>query len=90
MLKAKSYVAAKRSPVGVAWKFGEGVPAQLSPSDRGSKLQDPSQTSPHVASKREFGSPDKAKLSKRSLRWERNMNFSIAVNMLSDGKPLVF
>ncbi|GBM79985.1 hypothetical protein AVEN_47453-1 [Araneus ventricosus] len=40
LLHAKSYVVAKRPPVGVAWKFGEGVPAQVSSlsSDRGSKL----------------------------------------------------
>ncbi|GBM92980.1 hypothetical protein AVEN_190073-1 [Araneus ventricosus] len=39
LLHAKSYVVAKRPPVGVAWKFGEGVPAQVSSlsSDRGSK-----------------------------------------------------
>ncbi|GBL92177.1 hypothetical protein AVEN_91518-1 [Araneus ventricosus] len=40
---------------GVAWKFGEGVPAQVSSSssDRGSKLRGSSQNSPHVASKRD-------------------------------------
>ncbi|GBN30634.1 hypothetical protein AVEN_118870-1 [Araneus ventricosus] len=39
--------------VGVACKFGEGVPAQVSSSssDRGSKLRGPSQNSPRVASK---------------------------------------
>ncbi|GBM17255.1 hypothetical protein AVEN_223794-1 [Araneus ventricosus] len=54
LLHAKSYVVAKRPPVGVAWKFSEGVPAQVSSSssDRGSKLQGPSQNSPRVASKR--------------------------------------
>ncbi|GBM06296.1 hypothetical protein AVEN_208981-1 [Araneus ventricosus] len=45
----------KRPPVGVAWKFEEGVPAQVSSSssDRGSKLRGPSQNSPRVASKRD-------------------------------------
>ncbi|GBM47865.1 hypothetical protein AVEN_91848-1 [Araneus ventricosus] len=45
LLHAKSYVVAKRPPVGVAWKFGEGVPAQVSSSssDHGSKLQGPSE-----------------------------------------------
>ncbi|GBM28655.1 hypothetical protein AVEN_629-1 [Araneus ventricosus] len=40
----------------VAWKFGEGVPAQVSSSssDRGSKLRGPSQNSPRVASKRDI------------------------------------
>ncbi|GBM32202.1 hypothetical protein AVEN_131594-1 [Araneus ventricosus] len=40
LLHAKSYVVAKRPPVGVAWKFGEEVPAQVSSSssDHGSKL----------------------------------------------------
>ncbi|GBN89144.1 hypothetical protein AVEN_182994-1 [Araneus ventricosus] len=53
LLHAKSYVVAKRPPVGVAWKFGEGVPAQVSSSssDRGSELRGPSQNSPRVASK---------------------------------------
>ncbi|GBM52283.1 hypothetical protein AVEN_190697-1, partial [Araneus ventricosus] len=39
--------------VGMVWKFGEGVPVQVSSSSshRGSKLQGPSQNSPHVASK---------------------------------------
>ncbi|GBL79053.1 hypothetical protein AVEN_48999-1 [Araneus ventricosus] len=42
-------------PVGVAWKLGEEVPAQVSSSlsDRGSKLRGPSQNSPRVASKRD-------------------------------------
>ncbi|GBN67711.1 hypothetical protein AVEN_134088-1 [Araneus ventricosus] len=55
LLHAKSHVVAKRLPVGVAWKFGEGVPAQVSPSssDCGSKLRGPSQNSPRVASKRD-------------------------------------
>ncbi|GBM29118.1 hypothetical protein AVEN_40128-1 [Araneus ventricosus] len=41
-------------PVGMAWKFGEGVPAQVSSAsyDRGSKLRGPSQNSPRVAAKR--------------------------------------
>ncbi|GBM09798.1 hypothetical protein AVEN_234637-1 [Araneus ventricosus] len=53
LLHAKSYIVAKRPPVGVAWKFGEGVPAQVSSSssDHGSKLRGPSQNSPRVASK---------------------------------------
>ncbi|GBM91726.1 hypothetical protein AVEN_136459-1 [Araneus ventricosus] len=53
---AKSYVVAKRSPVGAAWKFGEeGVTAQVSSSSSycGSKLRGPSQNSPHVTSKRD-------------------------------------
>ncbi|GBO30512.1 hypothetical protein AVEN_226915-1 [Araneus ventricosus] len=47
----KSYIVAKRPPVGVSWKFGEGVPAQASSlsSDRGSKLRGLSQNSPRVA-----------------------------------------
>ncbi|GBM18459.1 hypothetical protein AVEN_66819-1 [Araneus ventricosus] len=51
LLHVKSYVVVKRPPVGVAWKFGEGVPAQVSSSssDRGSKLRGPSQNSPRVA-----------------------------------------
>ncbi|GBL90991.1 hypothetical protein AVEN_184387-1 [Araneus ventricosus] len=55
LLHAKSYVVAKRPPVGVAWKFGEGVPAQVSSSssDLGSKLRGPSQNSHRVASKRD-------------------------------------
>ncbi|GBM30663.1 hypothetical protein AVEN_203326-1 [Araneus ventricosus] len=54
LLHVKSYVAAKRPPVGVAWKFEEGVPVQMSSSssDCGSKLRGPSQNSPRVASKR--------------------------------------
>ncbi|GBN86453.1 hypothetical protein AVEN_240811-1 [Araneus ventricosus] len=43
LLHAKSYIVAKRPPVGVAWKLGEGVPAQVSSSDRGSKLRGPVQ-----------------------------------------------
>ncbi|GBN08657.1 hypothetical protein AVEN_257547-1 [Araneus ventricosus] len=55
LLHVKSYVVAKCPPVGVAWKFGEGVPAQKSSSssDCGSKLRGPSQNSPRVASKRD-------------------------------------
>ncbi|GBM28606.1 hypothetical protein AVEN_72178-1 [Araneus ventricosus] len=54
-LHAKSYAVAKRPSVGVVWKFGDGVPAQTSPSssDRGSKLRGPSLNSPRVASKRD-------------------------------------
>ncbi|GBO13408.1 hypothetical protein AVEN_63571-1 [Araneus ventricosus] len=50
LLHAISYVVAKRPPVGVAWKFGEGVPTQVpsSSSDRGSKLRGPSQNNPRV------------------------------------------
>ncbi|GBO00749.1 hypothetical protein AVEN_213476-1 [Araneus ventricosus] len=29
LLNAKSYVVAKRPPVGVEWKLGEGAPAQV-------------------------------------------------------------
>ncbi|GBL97477.1 hypothetical protein AVEN_162939-1 [Araneus ventricosus] len=55
LLHAKSYVVAKRPPVGVARKLGEGVPAQVSSSssDHGSKLRVPSLNSPRVASKRD-------------------------------------
>ncbi|GBM35990.1 hypothetical protein AVEN_78087-1 [Araneus ventricosus] len=53
LLHAKPYVSAKRPPVGVAYKLGEGVPAQVSSSDRGPKLRGPSQNSPRVASKRD-------------------------------------
>ncbi|GBO39257.1 hypothetical protein AVEN_105909-1 [Araneus ventricosus] len=54
LLHSKSCLVAKRPPVCVAWKFGEGVPAQVSfsSSDRGSKLRGLSQNSPRVASKR--------------------------------------
>ncbi|GBN75015.1 Low-density lipoprotein receptor-related protein 1, partial [Araneus ventricosus] len=47
---------AKRPPIGVVRKFGEGVRAQVpSPSsDHGSKLQIPSLNSPLVASKRDI------------------------------------
>ncbi|GBM26181.1 hypothetical protein AVEN_197002-1 [Araneus ventricosus] len=43
----------KGPPDDVVWKFGEGVPAHVSSlsSDYGSELRDPSQSSPHVASK---------------------------------------
>ncbi|GBM06633.1 hypothetical protein AVEN_190857-1 [Araneus ventricosus] len=49
---AKSYAVVKRPPVGVAWNFGERMPAQVSSSssDRGLKLQGPSLNSPRVAS----------------------------------------
>ncbi|GBN99027.1 hypothetical protein AVEN_268339-1 [Araneus ventricosus] len=55
LLPAKSYIATKLPPVGVAWKFGEGVPSQVSSSssDCVSKLRGPSQNSPRVASKRD-------------------------------------
>ncbi|GBM71092.1 hypothetical protein AVEN_146306-2-1, partial [Araneus ventricosus] len=55
LLHVKSYVVAKRLPVGVARKFGEEVPAQVSSSssDRRSELRGPSQNSPLVASKRD-------------------------------------
>ncbi|GBM22521.1 hypothetical protein AVEN_160058-1 [Araneus ventricosus] len=54
-LHAKSYVVAKRPPVGEAWNVGEGLPAQASSSssDRGSKSRAPSQNSLRVASKRD-------------------------------------
>ncbi|GBN39996.1 hypothetical protein AVEN_140109-1 [Araneus ventricosus] len=50
-LHVKSYVVAKHPPVGVTWKFGEVVPAQVlsSSTDRGSKLRGPSQHSPRFA-----------------------------------------
>ncbi|GBM01308.1 hypothetical protein AVEN_170356-1 [Araneus ventricosus] len=59
LFRAKSYVGVKRPPSGVALKFGEGVPAQVSslPSDRGSQLRGPSQNSPRVASKRDVNIP---------------------------------
>ncbi|GBN17254.1 hypothetical protein AVEN_212951-1 [Araneus ventricosus] len=52
-LHAESYVVAKRPPVGVARKLGEGVKAQVSSSssDRDSKLRGQSLNSPRVASK---------------------------------------
>ncbi|GBN46725.1 hypothetical protein AVEN_264906-1 [Araneus ventricosus] len=55
LLHAKSYVAAKRPPVDVERKFGEGMPARVSSSssDRGSKLQGPSLNSPRLATKRD-------------------------------------
>ncbi|GBO31813.1 hypothetical protein AVEN_69066-1, partial [Araneus ventricosus] len=52
LLNAKSYVVAKRPPAGVARKFGEVVPAQVS-YDSGSKLRGPSLNSPRIASKRD-------------------------------------
>ncbi|GBL95940.1 hypothetical protein AVEN_227163-1 [Araneus ventricosus] len=51
LLHAKSYVVAKRPPVGEARKFGEGVSSSL--SDLGSKLRGPSLNDPRVASKRD-------------------------------------
>ncbi|GBM79067.1 hypothetical protein AVEN_86078-1 [Araneus ventricosus] len=47
-------LGAKRPPIGVVRKFGDGVPAQVSSSssDRGPKLRCQSQESPRVASKR--------------------------------------
>ncbi|GBL77177.1 hypothetical protein AVEN_12800-1 [Araneus ventricosus] len=56
LLHVKSYVLAKRPPVGVVRKFGEGVPAQVSSSssDLGSKLRGQSLNSPSVASKRDI------------------------------------
>ncbi|GBM30764.1 hypothetical protein AVEN_30585-1 [Araneus ventricosus] len=53
---AKSYVVAKRPPIGVARKFGEGVPVQVSSSssDHGSKLRGSSLNSPRIASKRDI------------------------------------
>ncbi|GBM70314.1 hypothetical protein AVEN_102652-1 [Araneus ventricosus] len=55
LLHAKSYVVDKRPPVGVARKFEEGVPAQVSSSsDRGSKLRGPSLNSSLVVSKLDF------------------------------------
>ncbi|GBN90533.1 hypothetical protein AVEN_209697-1 [Araneus ventricosus] len=55
LLHAKSYAVAKRPPVGVARKCGEGVPTQASSSssDRGSRLRGPSQNGLRVASKRD-------------------------------------
>ncbi|GBO04623.1 hypothetical protein AVEN_172398-1 [Araneus ventricosus] len=53
LLHPKSYVVAKRPPVGGVRKLGEGVRAQVSSSssDLGSKLRGPSQNRPRVASK---------------------------------------
>ncbi|GFW40837.1 hypothetical protein TNCV_4368851 [Trichonephila clavipes] len=44
-------VELKRPPVGVVWKLGEAVPAQVSSTsiDHGSKLRGPSPKSPRVA-----------------------------------------
>ncbi|GBN42894.1 hypothetical protein AVEN_136075-1 [Araneus ventricosus] len=55
LLHAKSYiVVAKRPPVGVVRKLGEGVPAQVSPSsfDSSSKLRGPYQNTCRAASER--------------------------------------
>ncbi|GBN42646.1 hypothetical protein AVEN_22607-1, partial [Araneus ventricosus] len=55
LLHAKSYiVVAKRPPVSVVRKLGEGVPAQVSPSsfDSSSKLRGPSQNACRAASER--------------------------------------
>ncbi|GBM67802.1 hypothetical protein AVEN_216250-1 [Araneus ventricosus] len=53
VLRVKSH--AKRPPACVVLKFGEAVPAQVSPSPFvcGSKLRGKSQNSPRVASKRD-------------------------------------
>ncbi|GBN66369.1 hypothetical protein AVEN_139314-1 [Araneus ventricosus] len=61
-------IGAKCPPVGVAWKFGEGVPAQVSSSssDCGSNLRGPSQNSSRVASKRDF---NVTKLNNRRTRY---------------------
>ncbi|GBM69419.1 hypothetical protein AVEN_183394-1, partial [Araneus ventricosus] len=32
LVDSKSYVVVKRPPVGMAWKFAEGMPTQVSPS----------------------------------------------------------
>ncbi|GBO26261.1 hypothetical protein AVEN_11754-1 [Araneus ventricosus] len=66
LLHAKSYVVAKRPPLGVARKLAEGVPTQVSSSssDRGSKLRGPSQNSPPVASERDVNI---AKLNLRNI-----------------------
>ncbi|GBN94213.1 hypothetical protein AVEN_116142-1 [Araneus ventricosus] len=53
LLHIKSCVVAKRPPVGLVWKLGEGVSAQVSSSDRISKLRGPPQNRPRVASKRD-------------------------------------
>ncbi|GBL72126.1 hypothetical protein AVEN_115130-1 [Araneus ventricosus] len=68
LVHVKSYIVVKRPPVGMAWKFGEGVPAQVSfsSSDRGSKLGGPSQNSPRVASKRDVNVTKTKTRSKRS------------------------
>ncbi|GBO29151.1 hypothetical protein AVEN_169859-1 [Araneus ventricosus] len=60
LLHSKSHVVAKHPLVSVAWKLGEGVPAQVSSSssDRGLKLRGPSQNSPRVASKRDVNMPN--------------------------------
>ncbi|GBM87871.1 hypothetical protein AVEN_182890-1 [Araneus ventricosus] len=52
LLHVKSYVG-RPNVLLLVWKFGEGVPAQVSSSssDRSSKLQSSSQNSPRVASK---------------------------------------
>ncbi|GBN27952.1 hypothetical protein AVEN_179277-1 [Araneus ventricosus] len=54
LLQVKSYVEAKRPLPGMVLKFGEEVPARVSSSssDCGSKLRDPSENNPRVASKR--------------------------------------
>ncbi|GBL83992.1 hypothetical protein AVEN_23495-1 [Araneus ventricosus] len=69
LLHVKSYVVVKRPPVGVAWNFGEGVPAQVSSSssDRGSKLRGPFQYSPRVASKRDVNITKTKKKSRRVI-----------------------
>ncbi|GBM55142.1 hypothetical protein AVEN_207026-1 [Araneus ventricosus] len=61
MEHAKSYLGAKRPPVGVARKFEERAPDQASSSlsDSGSIFRNPSQNSPHVSSKRDV---NKAKI----------------------------
>ncbi|GBN14357.1 hypothetical protein AVEN_36723-1 [Araneus ventricosus] len=54
---ARQVIRSCQTPtVGVAWKLGERVPAQVSSSssDCGSKLRGPSQNNPRVASKRDF------------------------------------
>ncbi|GBM64053.1 hypothetical protein AVEN_251672-1 [Araneus ventricosus] len=52
-LHAKTCVVDKRPPVGVAWKFGEGVRAHVSSSSSDSSSRGSSQNSPHISSKRD-------------------------------------
>ncbi|GBL89180.1 hypothetical protein AVEN_255292-1 [Araneus ventricosus] len=70
-LHVKSYLGAKRPPVGVVRMFGEGVPEQVSSSssNRGPKLRGPSQNSPRVAPKQDVN------INKTKL--EKNSNYSI-------------
>ncbi|GBN06566.1 hypothetical protein AVEN_9294-1 [Araneus ventricosus] len=89
LLHAKSYVVDKRPSFGVVRKFEEGVPAQVSSSssDRGSKLESPSQIRPRVALKRDVNI---TKLNSIYAEFRNELkgrnHFSVPVAKISDFK----